>query len=243
VKVGISRWQAWAPQQQSTADWESWAGDPRPLSSDGAPDGRFLPPMLRRRCTPLSKIMLKVAFDCCGDDERRAGVRTVFASRHGSINESIELLECVVRRERVSPAKFSHTVHNAQAGLFSIAAGNREASSSLAGREDTFGCGLLESLAHLQREPERPVLLVVGDVPLAPRFAALIQEPPASYAVALLLEANGGGPALRVDLRPASAERSAPSWPAAAEFLRFWISDDPSVEIQTPRHAWAFTKH
>ena len=52
-------------------------------------------------------------------------MRTVFASRHGSINESIELIECVARGQPLSPAKFSHTVHNAQAGLFSIAARNR----------------------------------------------------------------------------------------------------------------------
>src|SRR5690606_23838308 len=114
-------------------------------------------------------------------------VRTVFASRHGSINESIGLLEAIAESGRVSAATFSHSVHNAQAGLFSIAAGNRQASSSLAGQEDSFPAGFLEALTHLQRSPQQKVLLVTGDVPLAETFAPLIDEPPASYAVGLLL--------------------------------------------------------
>ena len=117
----------------------------------------------------------------------------MFASRHGSINESIELIECVARGLPLSPAKFSHTVHNAQAGLFSIAAGNRRASSSLAAQEDTLGHGWLEALAHLEREPERPLLLVVGDVPLAPTFAPLVKEPVCSYGAAFLLGARRRG--------------------------------------------------
>ncbi len=114
--------------------------------------------MLRRRCTPLTRLVLTAAFGALAEEER-PDVRTVFASRHGSINESIELIHSVVRGERISPTKFSHTVHNAQAGLFCIAAGNRQASSSLAARADTFACGWLEALTHLEREPERPVLL------------------------------------------------------------------------------------
>src|SRR4030095_11672264 len=110
-------------------------------------------------------------------EEERSDVRTVFASRHGSINESIEMIHGVVRGERLSPTKFSHTVHNAQAAMFCIAAGNREASSSLATFAATFACGWLEALTHLEREPGRPVLLVASDVPLDPTFAALITEP------------------------------------------------------------------
>ena len=121
---------------------------PAPLGAEGVPDARFLPAMLRRRCTPLTRIMLRAAFDACPEAELRAEVRTVFASRHGSINESIELIECVARGLPLSPAKFSHTVHNAQAGLFSIAAGNRRASSSLAAQR-----GHLRRAAGSRRSP------------------------------------------------------------------------------------------
>ena len=152
-------------------------------------------------------------------------MRTVFASRHGSVNESIEMIEQVVRRERLSPAQFSHTVHNAQAGLFCIAAQNRSASCSIAGRADTFACGWLEVLAHLERDPATPVLYVMADVQLAPRFAALVDEPREPYALALLIARTGDGPELRFDLEGVEETPVTP-WPHAGVFLRWMLSDD-----------------
>ena len=98
----------------------------------------------------------------------------------------------------LSPTRFSHSVHNAQAGLFSIAAGNRQASSSIAAEAETFGCAYLEALTFLERFPEAPVLLVMADVPLAPVFAALVDEPAASYGLALLLASDGPGTPARL---------------------------------------------
>ncbi|MCP5059174.1 MAG: beta-ketoacyl synthase chain length factor [bacterium] len=243
MKTLLRSWCAWSPGLESVEQWTAWAKDPQPLASEGVPDARFLPAMLRRRCTPLSKILLKVASEGCSEAER-SQARTVFASRHGSINESIGLLENVARGERISPAIFSHTVHNAQAGLFSIAMDNRQASSSLAGREDSFGSGLLEALGHLEREPERPVLFVMGDVPLDPVFASLVDEPACAYGVALLLARSGatneGGFEVALERRPPDAKPLA--WPPAAEFLRLWIGGDASFSIATSQHLWRFTR-
>ena len=143
----------------------------------------------------------------------------------------------------LSPAKFSHTVHNAQAGLFSIATGNRRASSSLAAQQDTFGHGWLEALAHLEREPERPLLLVIGDVPLAPTFAPLVKEPVCSYAVAWLLAHGRRGRAGLVRARrPRRAPRSGLAWPDAAELLRWWLSGEPALEIAGTRLRFAWRR-
>jgi hypothetical protein len=185
--------------------------------------------MLRRRCGALTRLVLTAAFGATTDTERPR-VRTVFATRHGSINESIELLHQVVAQERLSPTKFSHTVHNAQAGLFCIAAGNRAASSSLAARADTFACGWLEALTFLEREPETPVLLVTSDVPLDPTFAALVREPRGAYGLGLLLARSGAGPGFDFDLA-ARGEAGARPWPDAAEFLRFLLAGEARLEL------------
>lgn len=230
AEVALSAWAAWSPGLEDAAGWRGWAEKPAALERDGVPDAKFLPPMLRRRCTPLSKAMLRVAFECC-DPETRSAARTVFASRHGSINESIELIEAVVHGRPLSPAKFTHTVHNAQAGLFSIAAGNRHASSSMAAQEDTLPYGYVEALTHLDREPERPVLLVVGDVPLAPTFAPLVEEATASYALALLLTRGGPGQPIGFEMAPAAGPADVYAWPQAAEFLRWLLSDEPALPL------------
>jgi len=234
-------WAAWAPGLEDAAAWRSWAEAPEPLGREGVPDARFLPAMLRRRCTPLTRIMLRAAYDAC-EEPLRSEVRTVFASRHGSINESIELIECVARGLPLSPAKFSHTVHNAQAGLFSIAAGNRRASSSLAAQQDTLGHGWLEALAHLEREPGRPLLLVVGDVPLAPTFAPLVKEPVCSYGVAFLLGRGGEGAPVSFELAAREGPRSDLPWPDAAELLRWWLSGESALEIRGARLRFRWTR-
>jgi hypothetical protein len=237
----VRSWAAWAPGLESPAAWAAWAKEPAPLAAEGVPDARFLPAMLRRRCTPLTRIMLRAAYDAC-PEALRGDVRTVFASRHGSINESIELIEGVARRLALSPAKFSHTVHNAQAALFSIAAGNRRASSSLAAQEDTLGHGWLEALAHLEREPERPVLLVMGDVPLAPTFAPLVQEPVCSYGVAWLLARDGEGEPIGFDVFAGGGPADPLRWPQAAELLRWSLSGEPALELRGARMGFRFTR-
>jgi hypothetical protein len=234
LAANLRAFSAWAPGLETPAAWEAWAKDPAPLAAEGVPDARFLPAMLRRRCTPLTRILLRAAYDACPEAEL-AEVRTVFASRHGSINESIELIEAVARGLPLSPAKFSHTVHNAQAGLFSIDSGNRRASSSLAAQEDTLGHGWLESLAHLEREPGRPVLLVVGDVPLAPTFAPLVKEPVCSYGAAFLLAREKGGTPISFEVSGLDGPRSDLPWPDAAELVRWWLSGESALEIRGAR--------
>jgi hypothetical protein len=229
LRAHVRRWHAWAPGLAEPAAWEAWSRAPAPLGAEGHPDAAFLPPMLRRRCTPLTRLVLTAAFGALPEEER-PDVRTVFATRHGSINESIELLHQVVAGERLSPTKFSHTVHNAQAGLFCIAAGNRQASSSLAAGADTFACGWLEALTHLERDPETPVLLVVSDVPLDPTFAVLVREPPGAYGLGLLLARGGDGPAFDFDLA-GRTEPGAQPWPDAAEFLRFLLTGEARLEL------------
>jgi hypothetical protein len=229
LRAHVRAWHAWAPGLEEPAAWEAWSRAPASLGTEGHPDAAFLPPMLRRRCTPLTRLVLTAAFGALADGDRPR-VRTVFATRHGSINESIELLHQVVAGERLSPTKFSHTVHNAQAGLFCMAAGNRAASSSLAAGADTFACGWLEALTHLERDPETPVLLVTSDVPLDPTFAVLVTEPPGAYGLGLLLARDGDGPAFAFDLA-GKARSGAKPWPDAAEFLRFLLAGEERLEL------------
>jgi len=241
VSALVRRWCAWAPGIEGDEPWRAWAARPHALEPLGHPEARFLPAMLRRRCTPLTKIMLSVAFGCCAAEELGA-VRTVFASRHGSINESIGLLESIAAEARVSAATFSHTVHNAQAGLFSIAAQNRMASSSIAAMEDTFPCGFLEALTHLERDPASQVLLVMGDVPLAATFAPLIDEAPASYGLALMLAASGEGESVSLHLAPLANQRDTQPWPPALEFLRWLLGREQRLDLDTPSRRWTFER-
>jgi len=238
----VRRWQAWAPDPQGEplrdeSAWREWAKAPRRLGQDGQPDVPFLPAGVRRRATRLTRVMLSVAFDGTEGEDRTA-LRTVFASRHGAIHVAVKILESIAKGEVVSPLQFSHSVHNAQAGLFSIATGNRNASSSIAAGDDTFAHGFLEALLHLERSPEQPVLLVVGDEPLPGNLSHLVVEPATTYGLALLLARQGEGLPLEFELSASHAPRKDRDWPDALEFVRFLASDASELTLESGRRRW-----
>jgi hypothetical protein len=194
----------------------------------------FLPALQRRRCDTLSRLMLAVANACCPDGTCN-DVASVFASRHGSFGTTVSMLERLARDEPLSPTAFSHSVHNTQAGLFSIWSGNQRVAQSLASRDATFEHGFLEAVCLGARSPGRPVLFVTGDEALPAPVADLSDAPAPPYAVALLLGVEAGASAgadsmnatmeFGIEPEPQVAFEP-PAWPRAVEFLRWWIAGD-----------------
>jgi hypothetical protein len=239
LSASIRRWAAWAPGLRTVDQWDRWCREPGPLAIDGSPPVAFLPPLLRRRCSRLSRMALEVAFQC-GSQEQLAEVTTVFASRHGDAVTNVPLLESLARGEALSPTRFSHSVHNAPAGLFSMAAKNRLPSASVAAAQGTFLCGYLEAMLMLRRGQGRPVLFIMADEPLPPPLARFRDEPLGAYALALLLAPGGG-----VDFRPAIAGEAAArrrEWPDALEFLRWWWLGGPSVTLTAATSEWTWSR-
>ena len=154
-------------------------------------------------------------------------MRTVFATRHGSINESIELLHQFVAGESLT-TKFSHTVHNARPGCSASRPANAGVELACRG-SDTFSCGWLEALTHLEREP--PARTVRDERrALDSTFARLVPEPPGAYGLGLLLAREGDGPAFDFDLA-GRGKAGAQPWPDATEFLRFLLAGEDRLEL------------
>jgi hypothetical protein len=191
-------------------------------------------------------MMLKVAL-ACGGAEELAAVPTVFASRHGDAVATVRLLEGLARQDPVSASRFSHSVHNTQAGLFSIATHNRQPASALAAGRDTFACAFLEALGVLRRLDSGRVLLVTGDEPLPRVLASFCEEADVAYAVGLLLESYAGPDAITLDVlgrgRAACGKAPAPpAWPQAVEFLRFALSAEASLAVPSGPREWWWTR-
>ena len=74
---------------------------------------------------------------------------TVFCSRHGEVSRSVDLLMDLAKAEPLSPTSFGLSVHNATAGLFSIARSDHTNSIALAAGQSSVehavieACGLL----------------------------------------------------------------------------------------------------
>lgn len=150
----------------------------------GPPQIGFVDPLLRRRLGPLGRGMLH----CAGRVAEGLGpLASVFSSRHGDVTRTTPILDDLARGLPPSPTLFSMNVHNAVAGVWSIARQDPSPSTSLAAGPETFGWGLLEALSLHLATPANPVLFVYGEDLLPPPFRPFADQELPLHAVALLI--------------------------------------------------------
>ncbi|MDR8525497.1 beta-ketoacyl synthase chain length factor [Shewanella fidelis] len=184
LKFSILSWGAWSPQYQQAADWLHWQSE---ATEDAAPSSvapklAHVPAMQRRRLSKLTKIVLEAVHQCAPKPQ----CRSIFASQHGEINRTIDLLNNIVEGEALSPTGFSQSVHNTASGIFSIFNGNRAASTSIAAGSNTFSQAFIEAYAQLHSNPE-PLLLVYADEPVPQVYSQFASQPEWPIAIAFVL--------------------------------------------------------
>jgi hypothetical protein len=110
-------------------------------------------------------------------------VPTVFCSRHGECMRSVELLADLADGQPLSPASFSLSVHNAAAGLFSIARQDQASHAALAAGHAGIEHAVIEACGLLA-DGAREVLLVAYDGVLPALFHEFqdCQEQPFAWA-------------------------------------------------------------
>lgn len=237
VVFSIARHAAWAPGVALPAQWSAWARAPWPLAGAEEPKVAAMPAMLRRRAGFLGRMALEVAYECLGAD---TDVPTVFCSRHGEVGRSIDLLDDLARGEPLSPTAFGLAVHNASAGLFSIARADRANQIALAAGSATLehavieACGLLADGAPM-------VLLVACDMPLPDAYAQFADCDEQPHAFAWLLAAAGAQP-LRLSWHAAPAPESGARMPGTLEVLRFQLGGTPALVRHAAGSRWTWSR-
>lgn len=239
VSFSIVRHAAWAPGLTTPQAWSAWARAPFAIAGRDEPGVPMMPPMLRRRAGFLGKMALEVAYQCL---QQRAGVPTVFCSRHGDAERAVGMLNDLARGEPLSPTAFGLAVHNASAGLFSIARAERANHVALAAGASTIehavieACGLLADGAAM-------VLLVACDCPLPPvlaRFEDCDEQP---YAWAWLVAPAGADP-IRLSWSACAAGPLPPAqMPAGLEILRFQLGKERLLERVADRRCWRWSRN
>jgi hypothetical protein len=223
LRFRVADWMACSPTLHERPQWLAWAGGV--ATGEAVAAGPALPTALRRRVSTIGRMMFRAIYGL--HDVPPA--RFVFCSRHGEYRRTQALLDAIATRQETSPAEFSLSVHNALAGLLSIAWQNDAGHTAIAAGSDSFGFGLLEAAACLKATPDEPVLLAYFDEPLPDEYAAFSDGEDSSLALALLLApARGDGSDLTVSCETKRA--GDPAQPSATEqardFLRFLLSGE-----------------
>ncbi len=241
VIFSIARHAAWSPSVTTQEGWAAWSQAPRLLTQGEEPKVAAMPPMLRRRAGLLGRMALEVAYGCIGQDR---DVPTVFCSRHGEVVRSVELLRDLARGEPLSPTAFGLAVHNAIAGLFSIARTDRANHVALAAGAATFEHAVIEACGQLA-DGAPMVLIVACDMALPDPFAAFqdCDEQPFAFAWAIV-PAQAGVPSLRLAWQATdSCDATIPRMPGGLDVLRFQLSNDRLLVRDVAGKRWSWGRN
>ena len=142
----IAAWNAVSSRVASAEQWQQWAAGW--LDAESLPEYKpalsFLPAMQRRRLGASARLVCEAAWELAN---AYPNCLPVYVSHDGEINRSFELWPELLRSGTVSPTSFGLSVHNAQAGQWSILRGDMQESTALA--------TLSDGLFH-RKPPPRP---------------------------------------------------------------------------------------
>ncbi len=242
VSFSVTGSAAWAPGIESQEAWLVWAHDCFPITGDTEPALRAMPAMQRRRVGFLARMALEVAYGCL---DARTDVPIVFCSRHGEVSRSVNLLRDLACGEPLSPASFGLSVHNAAAGLFSIARGEKANHIAISGGPSGVEHAVIEACGLLA-DGEKAVLLVVYDCPLPDIYTAYQDCNEQAFAWAWLIEPPQPQQDVISLTWSATSQVDAVAdndLPAGLQILRFHLRKDSSMERVCGKQKWQWSRN
>ncbi|HXN87412.1 MAG TPA: beta-ketoacyl synthase chain length factor [Candidatus Binataceae bacterium] len=217
-------WMACGPGLESREDWTAWLRDEELHKAEAVSVALTLPTMLRRRISVIGQMAFRASYALL---ENRIA-RFIFCSRHGEFQRTLNILKSLAAQEPVSPAEFSLSVHNALAGLLSIAWKNTAGHTTISAGADSFGAAMLDAIACLKSQPAEPVMVVYFDDLLPEPYDTFNDRDDTCLALAMLLGAPpNDGEDLTVSFEPCARETASLSaTEQALDFLRFILSGE-----------------
>lgn len=238
LTFSIAQWQGWAPGIDSPSDWLEWAEFPFcPIGNQNSPRLDFLPPLQRRRLSPLARGVFACAWPVA---EGRPGMPLVFASRHGETTRTYGLLQDLAADQPLSPTAFGLSVHNAIAAQWSIIRRETAESVALSAEDDGLEHAFIEAALLFDAGHQDVLVVLAEERPPAP-YAPWLDDAPCSYAVAVHLRPGADWTLSLHPQAPAHAD-SAQAWPNPLNLLRHLLLRTPGWQHKNRSRAWTWTR-
>ena len=154
------------------------------ILKDEKPDLSFIPMLIRRKLSTLSKISFATIYNCY----EKKDVNLVFASRYGEFDKLGVLMNQYKTENEVSPLSFSSSVHNATIGNFSLINNIKSKYNAISAGENTISNGFLEAITEI----EKTIFCYADTVPECRSFSCLMGKEflPDADEVELILTSN-----------------------------------------------------
>lgn len=240
LSFSVLEYAAWAPGIETKSAWTNWAFHPIFDKTVSEPKLQAMSPMLRRRTDLLGKMALESAWQCLGDQKN---IPIVYCSRHGEVARSVGMLTDLAQGELLSPASFSLSVHNAIAGLFSIARSDRVNHIAIASKEDVAESALIEACGLLADGAEK-VMVVIYSNALPHQLAVFADREELPYSWAWLIVPPQKEVITLSCVESTEIENPSDTLlPHELEVFRFFLTGMKQLEIRTSRNAWMWRRY
>lgn len=227
----LDTWCAWAPALDTRDDRLVETGE---ISVSGS-----VPKLLHRRLSPLAKAVFRIAESCLGQTKT---LPVVFSSAHGEICKSLEMLKTIQAGEEISPTAFSLSVHNAIAGLFSIAFNNSEEITVIAPCQEGIAAAFIEALGMLQEGADEALILLY-DEPIADFYPTAPYKLNTDYPCVAGLKISSKGEGTPYQLLQSSSARDDGEQPLQLlALIRFLLSDRHTLQLGNQNRSWIWQK-
>ncbi len=165
-----------------------WMGS----EEEQSPKVDFIPSLTRRRLTNIEKIGLYLARQV---EPISAETKIVFASRYGEWQQTIKLIQQMYNDNEMSPAGFSHSVHNAMPGILSIVTKTPYNYTTIAAQDETIDCALIESLSTRE-----DVLFIYAEESTPTFYAQEFDKPFSGHGLAFVMTRESSAQARKVTI-------------------------------------------
>ncbi|MGH8050053.1 MAG: beta-ketoacyl synthase chain length factor [Arenimonas sp.] len=243
IRFNIKDWAAYAPGLKEQADWLAWAKDGYLPAGDEVPSLSEMPSMQRRRLERVGRFALQVAYWC--QTAETADIPLVFASRHGDIQRTYEMLEVLAGKEALSPTNFGLSIHNAIVAQYSIARQLKQNYLAIAAGKSTAEAAVIEALGLLHDGAEE-VMVVMYDGLLPEAYVSFQDENLAEYAWAWrLVKANSDTFSFSLETMK-TKDRNVENkscGPHGLDVMRFMLSGDEALAFDDGNRHWRWQRH
>ncbi|MGJ0486098.1 MAG: beta-ketoacyl synthase chain length factor [Methylomicrobium sp.] len=235
----LNAWGTWVSGLNGKQDWHGLRRDLPPFGQVSAKIPDFIPKLQQRRLSPLARAVFNAIDQCLTPGET---LPTVFSSAHGEVGKALKMLKMIQAREELSPTAFSLSVHNAIAGLYSIAYRNQQEITVVAPGREGIAPAFIEALGLLAESAEQ-VLVVLYDEPIAEFYPVAPFKLNAEFTCALALRLSLSGEGIPLRLSRVSEWKEKGEQPLQLPlFIDFLLGDQDEASMAFQGSSWRWEK-
>jgi hypothetical protein len=234
IIIGVESWSCWEPRSDRSVCTSYSSGE---VVSEELERPRLesIPPMQRRRLSPLARVAFHVLGECMAPAEQEP---LIFSSVMGEIRRTHGIHDSLAAGDLVSPTAFSLSVHNSVAGLWSVIHGNKAPMLSLAPSGSSPVPALLEAAGILAEGRYKSVLVVYCEEDYPEFYRPFMESPIGPTATALRLVAAGPNSGDFVLSLEQSTEETTDAANSHRSFIELLKRREQRVIVTEPQARW-----